>query len=549
MALIVKDTGRRWVNGFIPFKLHSSVTDPGLIQNFNDAKAAWEKKTPITFVPQTSETDFILLKQVPGATKCSSPAGRKGGPQELNCDSGFNLATMVHELGHAIGLHHEHQRPDRDASMAVSAAAIVKEPENYARRDDEWMVGPYDLVSVMHYEWSTATNQKPITKITPFPPATYPTPPPIDPSIGDAEGVKFMYGIVPERTPITSLRRGDDMEIWLVGADGIVRGAWFDGMWRHWYQLFDRTFPTLGHLAVISRKSGHMEVFGVGTDELLHGVWFDNGWQKWYTLGAPPGIKLTPGTPLAARSRIESHMEVWVVANDGQVWGIWWDGSDWKDWFQLPLQDGRKFPVGAPIAAHCRNADHMEIWAIEESGILRGNWWDSGFQNGWYSLRTPGGTDEGFRLSRGGHLAVLGRNDDHMEVWSIGTDHKMHGIWWDGNWRDWYTLDGRTFPIGAPLIALSRNDDHMEVYSITEAPGPGFVADRLHGIWWDGNWQSWHELDPLPVSRGTPLAGLSRNENHLELWCVAPAGAPPDDIGVHGIWFDGSNWKGFYRVT
>src|SRR5262249_49787769 len=172
-------------------------------------------------------------------------------------------------------------------------------------------------------------------------------------------------------------------------------------------------------------------------------------------------MALTPGTALAARSRIESHIEVWVVANDGQVWGIWWDGTDWRDWFPLPTGDDRKFPVGAPIVSHSRNADHMEIWAIDAGGILRGNWWDNGFQSFWYSLPTPTATPQGFRLIQKGNLAVLGRNDNHMEVFSIGSDGKLHGVFWDGGWGNpphWHTLDGRTFPAGAPLLALSRHE-------------------------------------------------------------------------------------------
>jgi hypothetical protein len=183
----------------------------------------------------------------------------------------------------------------------------------------------------------------------------------------------------------------------------------------------------------------------------------------------------------------------------------------------------------------------MEIWGVDENGVLRGNWWDGNWQ-GWYSLPTPTATPSGFRLRGGGFLSMVGRDEDHMELWSVGTDKKVHGIWWDGDWQNWYTLDGQTFPAGAPIVALSRKDDHMEVYSVNE-------ANSLQGIWWDGNWQFWHALDPLAVANGTPLAGLSRGESHLELWCVAPAGAPADDVGVQGIWFDGSVWRGFYRVV
>jgi Astacin (Peptidase family M12A) len=538
MSLIMRNSGRRWNNGVIPFKFDTSV-NTALQNAITQAQQFWQATTPLRFIPQTNEADFISFRGVSSKPSCSSPVGRQGGKQEITCASA-NTGPICHEIGHAIGLYHEHQRQDRDASMAISAAAIAQQPQNFARLDGELMVGPYDLFSVMHYEWSTATSQQPLTKITPFGPAVRPAL--TQPSAGDASGVRYMYGIVPNRTPIAALRRNSNhMELWVVGDDSVVRGAWFDGAWQTWYQFFGRTFPQRGHLAALGRHSGHMELFGIGTDAQLHGIWWDGQWHEWYTLGAPaiPGLPpgtsaLTPGAPLAVRSRFNDHMEVWIVGADRQVHGIWWDGSTWQGWYTLA---GALFPPGAPLAVHTRNDDHMEIWGIDETGTLRGNWWDGSWHS-WYALPTPVAS---FNLRPGGHLAVLGRNDDHMEIWSIGGDDRLHGIWWDGNWQNWYTLNGPvSFPPGAPLVALSRNDDHMEVWAVTD-------SDRLQGIWWDGNWQSWYVVDPMPVLRGTPLAVLSRNDDHMEVWAVAPEGAPPDDVGVQGVWWDGQ-WHPFFRV-
>ena len=241
-------------------------------------------------------------------------------------------------------------------------------------------------------------------------------------------------------------------------------------------------------------------------------------------------------------------MEVWVIGADGEVYHRWWEaGNDWVDWRRLPSPtagpNGSPLLPGGHLAVHSRHENHVEIWSVDTQTTLCHTWWDGNQWQNWRRLPTPVAGPSGFRLEPGGHLAVLGRNENHMEVWSIGTDKRLHGIWWDGsNWRDWYTLAGQTIPAGAPLVALSRHDDHMEVYSVTE-------GDRLFGVFWDGNWQPWHMINPLPVARNTPLAGLSRNESHLEVWCVAPSGATADDMGVQGVWYDGSAWNGFYRVT
>ena len=61
----------------------------------------------------------------------------------------------IHELGHAIGFQHEHQRPDRDEYIKVKDANLVEgAKKNYkkipALHLSDFGVG-YDYASVMHY--------------------------------------------------------------------------------------------------------------------------------------------------------------------------------------------------------------------------------------------------------------------------------------------------------------------------------------------------------------------------------------------------------------
>lgn len=53
--------------------------------------------------------------------------------------------AALHELGHALGMVHEHQRIDRDDYIAVSDTT-----DNYVKRSDE-TYSDYDLASLMHY--------------------------------------------------------------------------------------------------------------------------------------------------------------------------------------------------------------------------------------------------------------------------------------------------------------------------------------------------------------------------------------------------------------
>ncbi len=105
-------TGNLWPNNTVYYEIQSGVSNQSRITN---AIAHWEARTSLTFIERNNQSDYIQFREISGT--CSSNVGRQGGIQFISLDSGCPEGTVIHEIGHAIGLWHEQQRADRDEFM------------------------------------------------------------------------------------------------------------------------------------------------------------------------------------------------------------------------------------------------------------------------------------------------------------------------------------------------------------------------------------------------------------------------------------------------
>lgn len=148
MGLAVADQERRWPGGIIPYVVDPSFTERN--QLFAAMKE-WESGTNIRFVERQGHTTY--LRVMPHADACNSKVGRIGGEQRINCAPlPSKQRAYIHEIGHAVGLVHEHQRQDRDRYVAVDFSNVKPgKVGNFRIRENTVAGCEYDYASVMHY--------------------------------------------------------------------------------------------------------------------------------------------------------------------------------------------------------------------------------------------------------------------------------------------------------------------------------------------------------------------------------------------------------------
>lgn len=157
-------TAFRWTSGnvyyrFDPTQVGNNTITPAKMQQFRDSVAEWAAWANLNFVESIAgHPNFITVLEDPAlAGGFSSAIGMGGGEQFVRIGpSAWNRGTICHEVGHAIGLWHEQQRPDRDTYVIINFSNIAPGDQgNFAIIPDATTHGAYDFYSVMHYARTT----------------------------------------------------------------------------------------------------------------------------------------------------------------------------------------------------------------------------------------------------------------------------------------------------------------------------------------------------------------------------------------------------------
>lgn len=149
----------RWDKGIVPFVIPDEFSDAErriIIDSMNDIAA----RTHVCFRRRTTQSSYIRFRKS-SALFGLNYSGNSTVGRCTNCLDGqdvqlvsINLRTVKHEIGHALGLNHEHNREDRDNHIRIfwDNIAIPFQTQFQQSPLISSDVGNYDFNSIMHYD-------------------------------------------------------------------------------------------------------------------------------------------------------------------------------------------------------------------------------------------------------------------------------------------------------------------------------------------------------------------------------------------------------------
>jgi hypothetical protein len=196
----------RWPRGVIPYIIDADIPRP---ERITDAIRKWDELTPIRLAPRRGQANYVHFVRENNGGLCFSSIGMIGGEQKIRIDDKCETGTLVHEIGHAVGLWHEQSRRDRDHYVRVLYQNISRESvRDFDRHvNDEPDFSPYDYASIMQYGEYADSGKRRGPSIETIPPGI-----PIGQrdtlSPGDIDAVCHMYGMPPKFITIATNAAG-----------------------------------------------------------------------------------------------------------------------------------------------------------------------------------------------------------------------------------------------------------------------------------------------------------------------------------------------------
>lgn len=485
--------GQIWSNSMIPYEIDSGDYPIGSADRtaIEDAITEWNENTVMRLIPRLDEPDFIVFEDT--GTRCASSVGRVGGRQGLTCnlEGNFTSGNLIHEIGHAVGLNHEQQRPDRNGFVNVTDTS---DTTNCAIITGDRMLTDYDCGSIMHYGTGGCGGISPIrsdctglgqrTRLSGF----------------DVWGVSLLYNI-PMQTAVVWEDDSDDNNFFQIHASGFSENG----------------KRCAGPLTINRRAAGQQRTpaLGMAGNRDMVFVWADdqdnNGFYQikmrgYNTNGRQLFSERTVNTESAGQ-QINPHV---AVANDGRFVVIWQDDADKNGIYQIRARgfepNGVERFAEFTVNSVAEGQQTRPRVAIAPDGFFVVVWEDDRDRNGFYNIHMRGFNPDGSqrwsqrrvnRRTAGQQRRpqiAMGPWGDFVVVWEDDTDNndfyqiRMRAYAPDGGQK----FSERTVNVSSagqqlePYVAVDDSFQLVVVWS-DDRDKNGFYQIRMRGFNSDGS--------------------------------------------------------------
>ena len=383
-----------WPGGVIPYVIDADVTNS---QDILRAIEEWNSKTVISLVERTTQEDYVRFRSV--GQGCRAHQGRIGGEQFISLHETCDWRIVVHEIGHAVGMWHEHQRQDRHRYLMVHDGFVSLCSNPFALAPEAKVERPYDYASTMHYgrgpfadlPWME-TIPPGISILSAFTPAPL--------SSGDIDYMARLYGQPPTATTISTNPPGLDIIV--------------DGVRHTTPAIFDWAPGSTHHIEAPSLQTGINTILGTCCNDeststspedertrYVFGSWTDEGSRAhpvtadpdttWYQANYIVQLYVVPRAepPEAGRMTIRpespdgfytigSPIEITAIPNPEYNFldwrGRWFPGSGRINWFPGDSWNPARVHVGLNGRAPQVYAYFSDrpVFSIEADGFAYG---------------------------------------------------------------------------------------------------------------------------------------------------------------------------------
>lgn len=165
----------RWPSGKIYYTIAGNMGSIN-VNKINTAVSEYNNKTNTQWIPRSNQSNYVEF--IFGSSNGSdgwAHIGYQGGKQTISLDQYISVGSVIHEMGHTVGLYHEHARKDRDQYVSIQWNNIQDgQAYNFNKYTSGTDIGPFNINSVMMY-WPNSYSKNGL------------------PTIKRADGTNFTY--------------------------------------------------------------------------------------------------------------------------------------------------------------------------------------------------------------------------------------------------------------------------------------------------------------------------------------------------------------------